>query len=311
MEKRRKRAKTQEEMQRLARIYDVKRTNRFNKEYVHFFESIYRNYARLLSNSLFVRFRIPMKLRLAEMSQVSYLEYVMDLPKDSVTTVYTLFPLKGPFCMTFDRCFSFLAVDSLLGGSFINEAPERREFTDVEKGIIRMAANAFVSPQDQCYSEYGRVDSAIRSIEFNPVLMQICSDDESVLVLDFVLEANEKEFPIKIAIPYGSIENLSEVLQIVRHQEDLLDAPTEESREKLDYHLKQARVESSVILGETKLTLHQLENLKEGQLIKLDRQVGAFLDFKVEDQVRFKVQPGVSGQKMAVQITEILNQPIR
>ena len=306
IEKRKRRVRSQEEIQRLAKAYDFKRTNRFNKEFVHLFESVYRNYARILSNSLFLRFRIPMKLRLDQMGQISYLDYVMNLSKDSVTTVYSLFPIKGPFLITFDSRFSFLAIDSVLGGSFINEAPER-EFTDVEKGVLKIVANAFVKPQEQCYQEYGRVDPAIRSIEFNPVLMQVCSDEESLLILDFTLEANEQEYPIKIAIPYGSIENVSDVLQLVRHQEELSDVPTENSRQQMDAHLKQAQVETSVLLGQARLTLQQVEDLKEGQLIKLDRKVGSFLDLKVENQVRFKGQPGVSGQKMAVQITEVLN----
>lgn len=309
IEKRKQRLRSQEEIQRLAKVYDFKRTNRFNKEFVHLFESVYRNYARILSNSLFLRFRIPMKLKLDQLSQVSYLDYVMNLSKDSVTTVYTMFPLKGPFCLTFDSRFCFSAIDSILGGSFTNDAPQR-EFTDVEKGVLRIVSNTFVSPQEQCYQEYGKVDPCIRSIEFNPVLMQICSDEESMLILDFTLEANEQSYPIKVAIPYGSVENMGEVLQIVRHQEGVSDAPTVESRQQMDGHLKQAQVGCSVLLGKTSLTLQQVEGLKEGHFIKFDRKVGEFLDLKVEDQVRFKVQPGVSGQKMAVQVTEVLK-PIR
>ncbi len=309
IEKRKQRLRSQEEIQRLAKVYDFKRTNRFNKEFVHLFESVYRNYARILSNSLFLRFRIPMKLKLDQLSQVSYLDYVMNLSKDSVTTVYTMFPLKGPFCLTFDSRFCFSAIDSILGGSFTNDAPQR-EFTDVEKGVLRIVSNTFVSSQEQCYQEYGKVDPCIRSIEFNPVLMQICSDEESMLILDFTLEANEQSYPIKVAIPYGSVENMGEVLQIVRHQEEVSDAPTVESRQQMDSHLKQTHVGCSVLLGQTSLTLQQVEGLKEGHFIKFDRKVGEFLDLKVEDQVRFKVQPGVSGQKMAVQVTEVLK-PIR
>ena len=306
IEGKKRRLRSQEEIQRLAKPFDVRRTNRFNKELIHFFEGVYQNYARILSNSLFLRFRIPMKLRLIQTNQMSYLDYVMGLPKTSVTTVYTLYPVKGPFCLSFDRQFSFLAIDSVLGGSFTNEAPDR-EFTDVEKGVLRIVSNAFVSPQDQCYQEYGQVNSAIRSIEFNPVLMQILADDESLLILEFTLEANEKEYPIKIAIPHSSVENIQEVLQLAKHQEDQTDAPTEESRQQLGQHLRKTKVEASVLLGTTELTVPQVESFEVGQLIKLNQKVGSLLDLKVENEVRFKVQPGASGQKMAVQVVEVVD----
>lgn len=310
LEKRKRRPRSQEELQSVARAYDVRRTNRFTKESINLFESVYRNYARILSNSLFLRFRVPMKLKLNQLYQTTYLNYVMNLSTNTLTTVYTMFPVKGPLCMTFDRQFAFLAIDAVLGGSFSNQAPDR-EFTEVEKGVLRIVSNAFIEPQEQCWHEYGRVDPAIRSVEFNPVLMQLCPEDESLLIMDFVLEANDVEYPVKIAIPYSSIENLPEVLQLVRHRDQELGAPTKESREQLDYHLKQTSVDCSTLLGRATLSVLQVNQLQVGDIVKLDRKVGEFLDMKVADQVHFKVQPGLAKNTMAVQVMEVVEPKTR
>jgi flagellar motor switch protein FliM len=43
-----------------------------------------------------------------------------------------------------------------------------------------------------------------------------------------------------------------------------------------------------------------------GDVITLDKQLGQDMELMVEGHAKFKVQPGVVGKKMAVQVTEVL-----
>lgn len=300
--------KTQEQIDQSAKTYDFKRTNRFNKDLIGVFENVYNSYSRLLSNMLVMRLGTNMKLRLEQISQTAYLNYVASLTTETVSAVFTLSPMRGPLFFTFDSGFLLSAIDSILGGDF--KRPKTiREFTEVEKEVIRVITGYFIDPQRTSWNEYLKVDPNFRTLEFNPVLMSLAPDLESLLILDFVIEVANLEFPLKLAIPHASVENVTQTLiGVKRHNDEPLPA-TDVTKALIRSNLNETPVELRVVLGRTQIQLSHLRNLQVGDVFQLSRQLDDLLPLYVEQDAMYLVQAGISKNKMSVQIVDKIEKP--
>ncbi|HAX73332.1 MAG TPA: hypothetical protein DCY20_07395 [Firmicutes bacterium] len=298
------RRRTESEIQRLARPYDFKKTNRFSKDLMYVFESVYGNYVRVLSNYLFVRLGTNMRLHLESITQTTYLDFVMNVPSDTVMSVFTLAPMKGSFLFTFGNDFAFMCIDNICGGSFDNK-PLLREFTAIEKHLLRIVAGFFIEPQKTCWQEFLEVEPTLKSLEFNPLVVQLASDNESVLVIDMNIEVIDNYYPIKLVFPYISLDNMTDQLIVHNNQDEVALAPDKKSMTMLEKHLVKTDVDLKVVLGETNVPLSTVNNLKVDDVIKLNTEVGELLPLKIEDKTHFLVQPGIHNNKLSVQVVTV------
>lgn len=298
--------KTEEEIRRTARLYDFKKTNRFSKDLHYVFECVYSNYVRVLSNYLFVRLGTNMKLNLESIGQMTYLDYVMNTSVDTVTAVFNLAPMKGSCLLNIKNDFAFMCIDNICGGSFENN-PLTRDFTAIEKQLLKIVANFFIEPQQSCWNEFLTVEPSLKALEFNPLVIQLTSDNESVLVVDITIEVGGQEYPVKLAFPYVSLENIVDQLVIHNNRDQIALDPDEHSTSVIKSHIIQSDVDINVVLGQKNVPLAYISNLKVGDVISLDCKFNDLLPLQIEGKTHFYVQPGMNKNKLAVQVVEIEN----
>ena len=65
-------------------------------------------------------------------------------------------------------------------------------------------------------------------------------------------------------------------------------------------------VKVSVVLGKAKMTLSELMEMKEGEIIELDKNVGEDVDIYVNDNLVARGEVVVEGNMLSVMMTEIL-----
>ena len=292
------------ELEKKAKKFDFNSTSRFPKELLVFFENWGNNYARLLSNSLGVRLRTNIKAHMESITQMSYTNYIEQYVGEDISVVYTLPPLKGPFLINLDRKLSGLSIDTISGGSF-GEGQGLTEVTDVEKALIRILASYFLEGQQKCWADYEQVHAKVRSVELNPAMIQLLADNETVLLLEFIIETLQGNFPFKVAIPYQSIENVVEKINKQNSQQNSFEAQSEEMKLFLNQAVHQMKVETTVELGKTDLTFQQMSALKEGCFVQLNQKITDLLTVYVEGIEVFKVQPVQVNGKLCVQVVEI------
>jgi flagellar motor switch protein FliM len=145
-------------------------------------------------------------------------------------------------------------------------------------------------------------------VETNPQLVQSLSPNEPVALISFSIEALNSKTYMNLCIPYIAFENHTEILSI-KNWFDL-----EKKEDALGYtdiisnKLQSTELELSVILGNTYLTIHQILNLENGDVLELDKKTDDLLSMNVEEKERFKVQPGIKSHKMAVQVVELIEE---
>ncbi|MGL4373947.1 MAG: FliM/FliN family flagellar motor switch protein, partial [Turicibacter sp.] len=145
----------------------------------------------------------------------------------------------------------------------------------------------------------------LKALEFNPLVIQLTSDNESVLVVDITIEVGGQEYPVKLAFPYVSLENIVDQLVIHNNRDQIALDPDENSTSIIKSHIIQSDVEIDVVLGQKNVPLAYVSNLKVGDVISLDCKFNDLLPLQIEGKTHFYVQPGMNKNKLAVQVVEI------
>ena len=299
----------QKEGERHIRPYDFRRPNKFSKEQIHSLEIIYENYARITSNSLSSQVRSNIKMKRVSIEQVTYEEFIRSIPNPTLLLNIKMAPLSGALLLEVNLQFAFQIIELLCGGG--SGAPiGDRELTDIEKGIVRGILDGFVGSMKEAWQDVVEVEPSLESVESNPQLNQMMSPTESVALVTFVLEVGDVQSFANLCIPYLSIEKISDKLT---GQFWFQEAGSEENTEytaALRDRIRSSRVNLSIFLGSTDITVRDFLNLSEGDVLPLNKPTDAPLCMYVEDKMHFRVQPGIYDGKLAVQVTDVVGKDV-
>jgi flagellar motor switch protein FliM len=136
--------------------------------------------------------------------------------------------------------------------------------------------------------------------EVNPQFANIVSPSEVVIVTTFHVELDGGGGEMHVAFPYSMIEPIREELD-AGVQSDRSDTD-ERWADSLQEEMKEAKVEMCSTLLEKKISLRQVMDFKEGDIITIDSPDKVLLT--VRDMPLFRGTFGVSRGNKAVKITE-------
>jgi len=262
---------TKEEEKQKVKPYDFRSPQKFSKDHIRTLELIHDNYARIISNYLSVQIRKNVKARIESVQQITYEEFVHSVPNPTILTIFKMPPLSGSILFETNPQFVFEIVDVLLGGRGSSKFVAR-EFTDIDKNIIKQINKGLISNLKLAWEEVLHVEPEIEGLETNPALNQTLAPNEPVALITFYVEMGKSSTFINICIPYLSIEKVLDKLVVQywfqENSEDILM----ESRGKLRERLNVVDVALTSVLGRTIISVDDFLKLSVGDVITLDKK---------------------------------------
>lgn len=281
--------------------YDFKRPQKFSKDVIRAIEVIHDNYARVISNYLTAQLRNNVKMRIENVEQMTYEEFIHSIPTTTVLSLFRMPPLDGQIILETNEEFVLRIYDVLAGGQG-GKAPKIKELTDIEKNIIKHINQELITKLTLAWEDVMHVDPILDSMETNPALNQILAPNEPVALITFSVEMFDTSLLINLCIPYLSIEKVLDEL-VIKNWFTTGDNEQESgTKDIIDRTVKSADVGMKAVLGETKISVSDFLNLYKGDVITLDRTCDSPVDIYVEDQLIFTAKPGLIGKNKAVQI---------
>jgi len=113
---------------------------------------------------------------------------------------------------------------------------------------------------------------------------------------------------MNICLPFAVIEPILDRLNAQIWFAKASKPSTAQSIANIQRRLNQAQVPISVELGRASITVGEMLNVNVGDVIQLDQYVKGLLDVKIGNQVKFQGTPGVSSNRIAVQIGKIVRE---
>lgn len=289
--------------------YDFRSPQKFSKDHIRTLELIHDNYARIISNYLTAQVRSNVKVKIESVQQITYEEFIHSVPNPTILTIFKMPPLNGSILFETNPQFVFQIIDVLLGGSGLGTY-KMREFTDIDKNIIKSVNSGLIANLKLAWEDVLPVEPEIEGLETNPALNQTLAPNEPVALITFSVEMGKNSTFLNICIPYLSIEKVLDKLVVQywfqANDEEIL----KESREKLKKKLNVVPIEVMAVLGETRITVDDFLKLSIGDVIALDNKIDSAVTLMVEDEAYYYVKPGTIGKNKGVQILDIIDKDV-
>jgi flagellar motor switch protein FliM len=284
--------------------YDFKRPNKFSKEQLHTLSIIHENFARLLTTYLSAQLRTLVQVNVYYVEQMTYNEFISSLPNPSLISVVNFSPLKGAIIIEINPSVAFAIIDRLLGGA--GEYKEKlREPTEIENGIIEKIFVKMTNILHEAWKDITDINATLEKMETNSQFIQLVAPNEAVALITFSVKVGKSEGMINICIPHIVIEPIISKLSTRIWLSNTKKEVSEKALQFLSSRISGMNVEIKAVLGKVQITIGEFLNLKLGDVITLDKNIGSEVDIFVQDNLKFKGIVGVYHNKMAVKIISL------
>ncbi|OOZ42132.1 flagellar motor switch protein FliM [Solemya pervernicosa gill symbiont] len=286
------------------RPYDFTSQDRIVRGRMPTLEMINERFARLFRISLFNLLRRTAEISVGGVQMLKFSEYVHSLFVPTSLNLVKMQPLRGTALFVVDPKLVFIIVDNFFGGDGRYHARiEGREFTPTELRVVQMILQQAFKDLAEGWAPVLDVSFEYINSEVNPQFANIVSPTEVVVVNTFHVELDGGGGDLHVTMPYSMLEPMREILDAG------LQSDTSDTDERwliaLREEMKLAEVDVSATLTEVDLSLKEVMNFKEGDVIPIE--MPEVINIKAEEVPVFKGHLGESQGNLAIQVTE----PIR
>jgi len=289
-----------EDAKAAARLYDFNSQERIVRGRMPTLEMVNERFARYFRISLFNFLRRAAEISVSGIQVQKFSEFIQGLFVPTNLNVVRMSPLRGRALIIMEPRLVFTAVDNFFGGGgqFYNKV-EGREFTPTEMRIIRLILEMIFKDLTEAWKPVMDVNFEYLNSEVNPQFANIVSPSEIVVISTIHVELEGGGGDINIALPYTMIEPIRELLDAVTSDRGEVDGRWQDS---LRTEILRSEVTLSSKLIEKQLSIHNLIELKKGDVIPIDMPETVLLE--VEEVPVFRGKLGLSDGNYAIEIIE-------
>jgi len=225
------------------------------------------------------------KFKLYSVEQITYDEFLMLLPKNSQTNIFSVKPLSQQGVFSIDNSLAFSMLDVLLGG-YGEPIQKDRDFSDIECDIFAIVLDTIVKTIEKVYKSLLKLDIKLElKADNTTALFDFMQTDITM----FAFEVNTGNNIGMINIYYPSI---------------LLEMIFSELSENFSTNMADKSFE--VDLCEIKLNYNDVLNLKVGDVIKID-DIDKILKIYIDGKYSFGGKIDLQGLKRSIYITHTVD----
>jgi len=291
----------QEDQRKRVKTYDFKRPNKFSKDQTNTLQVIYENYSRVITTYLSAHLRTAVRINVVSIDELTYDEFIRSIPNPSTINVFKMAPLEGSGLCEINFTLVFAILERLLGGSGYTVG-NSRGLTDIERTVIMRINQKMLDFLKEAWANIVDIIPTMEFIEHNPQFTQIVSPTEMVVVITLETKIGEAEGMINFCLPYLLLEPIISKLNTRFWFASTAKEYTTETIAVLKKRIEKTKVPLSIRLGDTKITVAELLDLQNGDVITLEQKVNDCLNVLVGTKVKFLAKPGIIGSKLAVQV---------
>jgi flagellar motor switch protein FliM len=288
------------------KLYDFRRPDKFSKDQLRAIQMIHESFARQVTTTLSTMVRAMVSAEVVSVDQLAYDEFVRSLVQPTTIAVLEMYPLTGNAVMELNPHLVFSIIDRMLGGKG-EPLRKARELTDIERTVVERVLLRMLELLEESWSTVVDVRFRFDSMESNPFFVQICPGTDMVLLVTLKVQVGETEGMINLCVPYIVMEPMVDKLSSQHWFASTGRKDIQGVREILKNRLNAVVVPVALELGHTILSLQDIMQLQEGDVIRLDGTRGDPLGVRVGNRVKFYASPGTVDGAYAAKITEVLS----
>ena len=236
---------------------------------------------------------------------VKFGEFMKTIPFPSSINIFKMEPLKGYSLLVLEAPLVFAFVEFFFGGASVrNVKSEGRAFTSIEQRVIKKVVSMALDDIATAWTGISPIKPDHIGSEMNPQFVTIVTPSEIVIKIEVHIEVEDFTGKLFFCIPYSMIEPVKDKLYS-GIQGDKFDLD-----QRWVNRLKEILMSSGVYIfaevGTVTLTFSDLMNLKEGDVLTLNKCSTDEMLVKIADVPKYSGLPGYSRGNQAIRISKIL-----
>lgn len=283
-----------------AQPYDFRRPDRIAKDQLRSIHLLHETFARSLASSLSAYLRAYVVVNLVSVEQLSYMEFSQCLPSPSCLVSLGMKPYEGNAVLEINPALVFPILEMLLGGNAKAPLKITREITEIEQTILDGLYRIILQDLRNAWQAVTHMEFTIAAHETEPALLQILAPNEAVVAVSMEVRVGDNSGMMNMGIP-------SIVVKMLRHKFDQQwsvrrSESTEEEQARILRLIKPGGIHLDGRLNGPSLTVEDLLNLAEGDVLSFDYPVERPVDLVVNGKLKYHGQIVSNGRKRALQI---------
>ena len=295
-------APRESDLARRAQPYDFRRPDRIAKDQLRAIHVLHENFARSLASSLSAYLRAYVAVNLVSVEQLSFMEFSQCLPSPSCLVSLAMKPFEGNAVMEVNNTLVFPILEMLLGGSGKFTTKMNREITEIEQSILDGLFRIILHDLKMSWQAVATLDFTIEAHETEPQLLQILAPNEAVVAISMEVRIGDNSGMMNLGVPSIIIKMLRQKFDqqwSVRKSES-----TEQEQERILRLIKPAATLADARLQGPTLTVSELLEIQDGDVLTFDFPVGRPLDLLINTKLKFRGQVATDGRKKAFRIEQ-------
>ena len=278
--------------------YDLTSQDRIVRGRMPTLEMINERFARHTRISLFNLLRRSADVSIGGIQVLKFGEYVHTLYVPTSLNMVRVPPLRGMALFVLEAKLVFKLVDNFFGGDGHHAKVEGREFTPTELRVVQMLLDQAFKDLEEAWKPLYKLEFESVGAEVNPAMANIVSPSEAVIVSSFHIEMDGGGGDMHITMPYSMVEPIKDIL------DSGMTGDIHESDERwvnaLRRDIVRAKVALDVTVAERELTLREIIDLEEGDVIPVE--IPEALTLRANGVPLFKTRLGTSRGNLALEV---------
>lgn len=292
--------------------YDFRAPKKFTREQLKILDSIFENYARLLSSYLTGLLRLYCSVSLVNIEEQRYSEFNNALPDYVMMGMVDMGIVNDEVSETdiiiqVSNAITYTMIDRLLGGKG-EYRDVNRDFTEIEITIMTDIMEALSNLLKEPWMSHIELEPRLIGIETNSRVVQTIGHEDTVIIVALEVEVNGVKSIISVCVPAINLDEImGKFIPRYTGSRKKTDKNREtERRENILNGISTTDLEIKAVLDEINLDLYEVLTLQVNDVIPLNKNIASNITIKVGDKVWCDGKMGTYNNKKAVMIDNFI-----
>ena len=288
--------------------YDFRAPKKFTKEQIKVLESIFENYARLLSSYLTGMLRLYCRVSLVNIEEQRYNEFNNALPDYVIMGMVDLGIKNDEIGETdviiqVSNAVTYTMIDRLLGGKG-EYSDTSRDFTEIEITIMTDIMKSFATLLKEPWLTHIDLEPRLMGIETNSRVVQTIGHEDTVIIVALEVEINNTKSIVSVCIPAINLDEImSKFISRYTGSKRKTDERREtERRDSIMFGISTTDLEVKAVLGTINLDLYEVLTLQVNDVIPLNKKISENILIRVGERDWCDGKLGTYNNKKAIMI---------
>ena len=291
--------------------YDFSSPKKFTKDQLKSLNSLYENYARMLSSYFTSILRSACEVTISQIEEQRYYEFNNALPDNALIGMIGFAPENNPadentMMLELPTSFGYLLIDRLMGGSNELYSPDR-DYTEIELAILHVVMGNVTRYVQDAWSAFKQIKTELRNVETNGRFIQALSPQDIVVIITLDIDDEAYKGSANLCMPTDNLEDLisSFTIQYNHNAKQQDEEKERQKREQILASVKESEVLMEAHLDDCVMPLGEIANLQVNDVISLNKKISENLVVKVEEISFFKAKLGELGEQKAIKLVGV------